>query len=72
MGICLGVTALQNRNKQTAVDQAGNKMAAVCRFHCFCQRNQAAVVVTIKLISTFQEVFFGLFYLADCNQEFRI
>jgi hypothetical protein len=27
MGICLGVPTFQNRDKQTAVDQTGDKMA---------------------------------------------
>ena len=71
MGICFGVPTFQNGDKQTAVDQAGDKVAVFC-LHRFGQRKQAAVMVAIKLIGTFQEIFFGFIYLSDCNQKFRI
>jgi hypothetical protein len=59
----LCVSSLQNRDKETAVHQAGDKVA-VFRFHCFCQRKQAAVMVTIKLVDTFKKIFFRFIYLS--------
>ena len=58
MGVCFGVSSFQNGDEQTAVDQVGDKVAAFC-LHCFSQREQAAVMVPIKLIGPLKKVLEG-------------